>query len=182
MSRPRRRRSRVTLRITDDLSGFSEGSTSVRTPTGAWTGSTYFTGGNRISGDKFDGIYVVEVPVPRYGPPGIWKVDCYVKDAAANEREYPYQLDFPTPGSDEFTVINTGPADTTAPSLSSIAITPTTVNTSAGPATITVTISISDDLSGFRDRYLFFYEPGEHLQWFRLRRTSMIPTASAAPS
>ena len=151
----------VTLRITDDLSGFSEGSTSVRTPTGAWTGSTYFTGGNRISGDKFDGIYSVEVPVPRYGPQGTWKVDCYVKDAAANEREYPYQLDFPTPGANEFAVVNTGPADTTSPSLSSIVIAPATVNTSASPATITVTVSISDDLSGFRDRYLFFYEPGD---------------------
>ncbi len=151
----------VTLRITDDISGFSEGSTSVRTPTGAWTGSTYFTDGNRISGDKFDGIYAVEVHVPRYGPPGTWKVDCYVKDAAANEREFPYQLNFPTPGGDEFTVINTGPADTTAPSLSSIEITPASVITSAGPATITVKISISDDLSGFRDRYLFFYEPGD---------------------
>jgi hypothetical protein len=151
----------VTLRITDDISGFSEGSTAVRTPTGAWTGSTYFTAGNRVSGDKFDGIYVVEVPVPRYGPPGTWKVDCYVKDVAANERDYPYQLSFPTPGSDEFTVINTGPADTTAPSLSLIEITPATVNTTASPATITVKISISDDLSGFRDRYLFFYEPGD---------------------
>ncbi|MGL4401179.1 MAG: DUF7035 domain-containing protein [Luteolibacter sp.] len=151
----------VTLRITDDTSGFFEGSTSVRTPTGAWTGSTYFNGENRISGDKFDGIYVVEVTVPRYGPPGVWKADCYVNDVAGNDLEFPYELGFPAPAGDEFMVINTGPADTTAPSLSSISLAPASVNTSAGPANITVTVSISDDLSGFRDRYLFFYEPGD---------------------
>jgi hypothetical protein len=151
----------VTVHITDDHSGFFEGSISVYTPAGAWTGSTYFTDGNRISGDAFDGVYEIEIAVPLYGPPGTWKTGCYLRDNAGNEREYPYNISFPTPGDGEFTVTNTGLADTTAPVLNSIDITPATVDVSASAATITVTVSITDDLSGFRDRYLFFYEPGD---------------------
>jgi hypothetical protein len=146
----------VTARITDSQAGFRDGNIDVLTPTGEWTGSTYFTGGQRVSGDEFDGIYEIEVPVPRHGPPGTWRIQGYVSDEADNGRNYPSDTAFPAGANETFAVVNTGPVDLLAPAVTAIDITPKTLAT---PGTLAITVSISDDLSGIRDAQLHFLDP-----------------------
>ena len=146
----------VTARITDAQAGFTEGNFDVITPTGDWTGSTHFTDGQRISGNEFDGVYEIELPVPRYGPPGTWWVSCYLVDATGNSRAYPFGTAYPAAAHETFSVANTGPVDLLAPEVTAMSITPSTV---AAPGNLAVTVSISDDLSGIRDAQLHFYDP-----------------------
>lgn len=146
----------VTARITDAQAGFTEGNFDVVSPAGDWTGAVYFTGGHRISGNEFDGVYQIVLPVPRYGPPGIWRVACYLVDGASNGRAYPSGTAFPTGVNETFTVVNTGDIDLLAPVVTSISITPGTLAT---PGTIAVAVAISDDWSGIRDAQLHFFDP-----------------------
>jgi hypothetical protein len=153
----------VSVRIIDQGSGVRDGNISVYTPDGNWTGSTYFQSGNRISGTPMDGVYLVTVPVAAYGPAGIWRVGCSITDEAGNEREYPYEAPFQLPGNEYFQVENSGAEDLVAPLVSSISITPPVLDASAGPGSITVNVTLQDNLSGIRDAYLFFYDPaGEY--------------------
>ncbi|MCX6876371.1 MAG: Ig-like domain repeat protein [Verrucomicrobia bacterium] len=147
----------VTARITDAQAGFSGGNFDVITPAGDWTGSTVFSGNNnRVSGNEFDGVYQITLPVPRYGPPGTWRVTCYLADGAGNGRAYPSGTAFPAAAHETFTVVNTGAVDLLAPTVTAISVTPGTLTT---PGTLAVTVSISDDLSGIRDAQLYFYDP-----------------------
>lgn len=41
-------------------------------------------------------------------------------------------------------------SDTTAPQLTAFSFTPSTIDTTAGPATLTVNFSLTDDLAGAR--------------------------------
>ena len=152
----------VRLRITDNLSGFSDGNVSVYTPAGEWTGSTNFNEGARVSGNRYDGIYQIVVPVPRYGPPGTWRIGCSLIDRRQNSREYPYDLEFLNPTDAEFQVTNSGQVDLLAPSVTSIAITPASVDATGAATHVTVNVSLSDDLSGLREAYLFIYRFGDY--------------------
>lgn len=153
----------VKLHITDNLSGFSDGNVAVYTPDGHWTGSTYFSDGARVSGDRYDGMYEIVVPVPRYGPAGTWRVGCWLIDRRQNQREYPYDLALPgDPDDAEFQVTNSGQVDLLPPSVTSITIAPTTVDATAAATQVTVDVSISDDLSGLRNAYLFIFRPGDY--------------------
>ncbi len=149
----------VTARITDEAAGFLDGSFAIYSAEDNWTGSVYFTGGDRISGDEIDGIYQVTLPVPRYGAAGTWQVTCHVRDNLDNERDYPYETEFLPTIDETFSVTNSGLVDTQVPEVTSINITPGTVDASLGPATIGIDVTLSDDLSGFRDAYLFFFNP-----------------------
>jgi hypothetical protein len=152
----------VTVRITDPQEGFRDGVIDVYTPTGDWTGSVTFNDSTRTAGDSFDGTYEITVPVPRYGPPGTWRLQCSVTDVASNQREYPFGSDFPLGVDETFTVVNDGEVDLLAPVVTAIRINPGLIDTRTASATLRITISISDDLSGFRDAQLFFYDPLDH--------------------
>lgn len=52
-------------------------------------------------------------------------------------------------------------SDTTPPVLVSFSFTPTSVDVSAGPQTVTVTARITDDLSGESYGYVYFYSPSD---------------------
>jgi hypothetical protein len=149
----------VTLRITDPIAGFAAGDISAYTPEGNWPGSLVFGEGTRIAGDTHDGIYQVEVTVPQYGSPGTWKIGAIVRDHEDNGHDYPNDLAFDETVDETFAVANTGLVDETEPVVTSIEITPDTVDVSTGDVEIQITISISDDRSGRRDAFLFFYTP-----------------------
>jgi hypothetical protein len=148
----------VTARITDAAAGFQDGNFAIHSAEDDWTGSVYFTGGDRISGDGIDGIYQVRLQVPRYGPAGTWRVSCHLRDNLDNEREYPIDTEFSPTIDETFSVTNGGLVDTGVPEVTSIEITPGTVDASSGPATIGIDVTLSDDLSGFRDACLFFFD------------------------
>ena len=67
----------VTLRITDDVSGFGFGIVQFASPSFAplagQVRSATFNSGNRISGDARDGVYEVSVSFPQFSEAGTWR-------------------------------------------------------------------------------------------------------------
>lgn len=136
----------VTARVTDDLSGVFTGRSTV-----SFTGpnlqfllGVYF---NRISGTPLDGTYQAIITIPRYAEAGTWKVRLQLYDSAGNgfspaARQLEL-LGFPT----DLTVLDATP-DLQPPNLLSITFSPTTIDVSAADVDVTVTLQISDDVSG----------------------------------
>jgi len=151
----------VTVRVTDDGRGLSYGNVAFLTPNDGYVNAYGFSGGSEL---KYDGIYQVEVEIPRYAVPGTWSLSSYLSDELSNDREYPWTEDFPLGIDPSITVLNTGTADSTAPSATSFAISPGQIDTTAAAAPIEVTITINEDISGLRDAYLFFYNPAGNYQ------------------
>lgn len=149
----------ATLRITDAGSGLDYGVVNVVSVNDHTTGGFFFNAADRISGDASDGVYSVSFSVPEHGAPGTWRLGLYLEDQAGNNREYPWQTPYPGTVDPTFEVVNTGIIDTGDPVVTAISISPKQVDTSSGPANVTVTVSLSDDVSGFQNSYLFFHNP-----------------------
>ena len=140
----------VTAHITDDLSGNgASGSPSQAAFVGpnAQRVTAIFSDSQRISGTKLDGVYQYSMTIPHWSAQGTWTAQSVLlADNAGNTQSMTTsQLQtagFPT------TFQETGPGDTTPPQLAGFSFTPTSVDTSSGSATITVTAHVTDDLSG----------------------------------
>ena len=154
----------VTLQVTDAVAGFQSGDLDVIDPNGRTTGSFSFSTGERVSGDNLNGIYQVQIAIPRYATPGAWTVGCYLRDANANGNNYPNDIQFPVEVDETFTVTNNGPIDISDPVVTLIEVTPAQVNTSNSSAQVQVTVAIQDDLSGIKDAYAYFYDPAGDFQ------------------
>ncbi len=149
----------VTLRITDEDEGFLDGEITMRGPTFQQV-PFYFNGTtSRTTGDEFDGIYVVNVPVPLYLEPGQWELGVRVSDLARNSRNYPNQPPFDLPDDTTFTVVNTGPSDIQRPVVGPFAVSTNFVDPSTGPVSVTVDVTISDTLSGLSTAYGYLHDP-----------------------
>lgn len=149
----------VTMRITDTAAGLSYGSVSVINPDGGYTGAVIVDELDLISGDIHDGIYRFEVDVPEYGIEGEWRVECYVEDRAGNWVDYPSGAGFSAAARPSFTVVNSGQVDTAMPFVTSLSVSPGSVDTGSGSAQVQVTVQVGDSLSGLRDAFLYFYDP-----------------------
>jgi hypothetical protein len=113
---------------------------------------------NLVTGDSMDGVYEAAMTLPQYSPQGDWRVQ-YIRleDEAGNGRyyfiEHLLKLGMPT------TFRQAGAGDGTAPQISSLEVTPATVDTSAAPQTISATATIADDVSGVERAWLVFLSP-----------------------
>jgi hypothetical protein len=151
----------VTLRVTDDGRGFSDGNVALLTPANGYAGAySLFPSDER----KYDGIHQVEIEIPQYGVPGTWSLSCYLRDVFSNDREYPWTDEFGADSDPSITVVNTGAIDGSAPSASAASITPDQVDTSAAGVPVEVTVTLTENLSGLRDAYLLFYNPSNVYQ------------------
>jgi hypothetical protein len=148
-----------TLRITDEISGFDHGYVGIFSPSGQQDQGRYIYSHHRISGDEFDGIYEVTVTFPQYSEAGTWNADnLYIKDNVRNTRKirtadliaegFPVELD-----------VFSDPDDLIPPELVEFDFTPTTIDVSSGPADVTFTLRITDDLSGFVHGYVGIFSP-----------------------
>jgi hypothetical protein len=149
----------VTARITDDLSGFETSGVTFFSPSGQTISGT-FHASNRTSGDGLDGVYQVQIDVPRFSELGTWRViNILAGDATRNFRNYSAAelaaQGFPT------TIEVAGVSDTTPPHLVSLSFDPAVIDTSAGAQRITVTARITDDLSGFETSGVTFFSPSD---------------------
>lgn len=149
----------VTLRVTDVAAGLSFGSISLYNPDGSYVGAVGFNQNNLISGDVFEGIYRVEIDVPTYGKPGQWTVQCYVDDNAGNWVDYPADVEFSAAAKPSFAVVSSGAVDAAFPFVTSLSVSPSSIDTGSGPASVQVTVEAGDALSGLRDALLYFYDP-----------------------
>ena len=137
----------VNATITDDLSGFNYGYIEFISPSGQTAGyyqSGYFT---RISGTSLNGGYQVNVPFPKFVEPGVWTASVYLQDNAGNSitLQSTTLVSLGFPGT--LTVVDSTP-DTTPPTLLGASFSPSTINTSAGPQSITVSLQVADSQSG----------------------------------
>ena len=137
----------VNATITDDLSGVNYGYIGFTSPSGQTVGypqSGFFA---RISGTDLNGGYQTTVAFPRFVEPGVWTAAVYLRDNAGNsitlQSATLVSLGFPA----TLTVVDSTP-DTTPPTLLGASFSPPTINTSAGPQSITVTLHVSDSQSG----------------------------------
>jgi hypothetical protein len=132
----------VSFTVTDDLSGavlicadfISPSTTQVRQGCSSFAAATSHSG-------TFD------IQFPQYGEAGIWKLNVFtLQDAAGNGASYPPDAlaaaGFPT----DLDV--TSVPDTTAPTLTALSFTPTAISTTAGSALVTISYTVTDDLSG----------------------------------
>ncbi len=148
----------ITARLTDDLSGFSQGYFRFQSPSKIQDVGLWFSSSERTSGNELDGTYERKITLPQYSEPGTWKLSSIeLRDNVGNSKYISgvevEALGLPT----EFEVESVG--DTTPPSVASFDFNPKAVDTSTSSREITVTARLTDDLSGFSQGYFRFLSP-----------------------
>ena len=165
----------MTSNVHDDLSGFQSGSSQWRGPNDTIfsciaTRTFLFGGGvcTRTFGDALNGSYSSPIRFPAFGQSGVYRfMELTLDDPYGNRVTYfdpantqsggPGWIDITTLGytSGSFDIRSTGTADINAPtvqpfgSVGAITLSRNSVNTSTGSQTVTMSLSVSDDLSGF---------------------------------
>jgi hypothetical protein len=141
----------LTARLTDDFSGVKVAYFQFFNVAGQVQVAPFYPS-NLRSGTALDGIYVGTLNVPRYSAPGTWYVDTVsVYDQAGNVRVRT-RIDLAARGMTS-SFEQTGPGDTTPPTLQDLSWTPTTINTAIAAQEITIAARITDNLAGLRPDY-----------------------------
>lgn len=142
-----------TMRLTDDVSGVREDADTTwfeSTNSSQSTAEFLYDAADRVSGDQFDGIYVEQLILPQFSASGVWKINSMkLQDGVENTRSLNYDDLVALGFSAEFT--NTGVGDTDPPHLVEFDFEPKSIDTSFGPAIITFTMRLTDNLSGVRE-------------------------------
>jgi len=99
----------------------------------------------------------------QYSEPGEWTVNwVQVRDRASNVRTYEASSDPSLAtilAADPFFIVASDPVDTGDPSISAFRFSPTSIDVSTAPATVTVEFDVSDELSGVQAAWLTFRSP-----------------------
>lgn len=133
---------RVSMRATDDLSGLERIDGSFQMPNGG-----YGFAAPRLHGTALDGEWIYRIDLPRYAAQGPWALEeLSLTDRAGNHIHLSHAeleaLGF-SPG---FT--QTGPGDTTPPSILGLTISPQVLHAGQGSSTVDFDEHLADDLSG----------------------------------
>jgi len=147
----------VTAHITDDLSGvgtdpFGFGEVFFIGPGNQQVRATFHEA-SRVSGTALDGVYSTTMTVKAMAAQGTWQAyDAAVADNVGNRLFLLHQdlVDRGLPNSFE----QVGAGDAAAPDIQSLTFNPASVDTSAGPQTITVTARLTDDFSGVSSAFI----------------------------
>jgi hypothetical protein len=139
----------VNATIIDDLSGVNFGNIQFTSPSGQivgglGSGSAYLA---RISGTALNGGYQATIQFPQFVEPGVWTASFSMRDNAGNSitLQSTTLVSLGFPGA--LTVIDSTP-DTTPPTLLAASFSPSTIDTSSGPQTVTVSLHVTDNQSG----------------------------------
>jgi len=141
----------------------------------------YFYQSTRISGDAYDGTYQTTFTLPRYSHAANWEwnyAGLYNNDlhysqyyTATNGRFTTLvtyngatytTTDLGTSGpalTPQNLVVTSNPSDSTGPTLVYFQLNPPSIDVATQSATVTVTVSVTDDLSGFNYGYVYFVSP-----------------------
>jgi Dockerin type I domain len=142
----------VNATVTDDLSGVDYGYITFTSPT--FQGVTGSFG--RTSGTNLNGVYRATATFPKFVGAGAWTASVYLVDNAGNSirLQSATLVSLGFPGT--LTVVDATP-DTTPPTLLGASFSPSTINTSAGPQSVTLSLQVSDSQSGvsFSGNYSF---------------------------
>ncbi len=138
----------VTARLTDDLGGVTEAGGHFTSPSGAQNVAFAFSGPDLVSGSSLDGVYESTATVPRFAEKGTWKLDYFyavdtVGNVAVLRLAQLKAAGLPTSLYQTGSVVDTEP-----PVLAELSFSPTSVDASAAPATVTLTARLTDDQAG----------------------------------
>lgn len=142
----------MTGEIFEELSGFQSIEWYYTSPSGEQT----------VEGDaNGDPQYINQlIRFPHFSEPGTWRLTMTLLDVASNSITYtPDELQ--GLGYNMDVVVTSSPADTTAPSLTSLTLDTNTVDTASQIAVLTGSATISEDLSGLNENelYVIFTSP-----------------------
>src|SRR5579859_5113171 len=140
----------VTAHLTDDLSGvitlFGAVGAQFTSPSGAQTQFGSFGSFNLVSGTSLDGNYQTTVTFPQFSEAGAWTVQVFLEDKVSNSSSIDsaalQALGFPA------TLTVTSTPDTTPPQLVGFSFSPSTIDVSGGPQSVTFLIHATDSPAG----------------------------------
>lgn len=164
----------VTSTVTDDLSGTTLCGVRFVSPSGRQSEPLFFTGLPRISGTTLNGVYRGTVTMPQFSETGVWKLYVFMQDSAGNTSQLNpanlTSLGLPT----DFAV--TSVPDTHPPIVTSLSITPPTIDVSNEPQNVTFDFGLADDIAGndftpdrFVEFRVYLYSPTTKQQQFLSR-------------
>jgi len=148
----------ISFSLTDDLSGARQASVVLLSPSKrqsqntsiSFTPSTSYTG-------------ALQLTFSSNSESGAWSVYYLaVADASGNVRYY-YANDLVAAGLPATVLIASHP-DTTPPRVTALSFAPASLDTTTGPATLTVNFSVTDDLSGARQATAVLLSPSRQQQ------------------
>ena len=144
----------VTTRLTDDLSGVQQWLVQFNSPSNTQFVQVYGTPG-LVAGTVSNGTFQGTSQVPQFAEAGIWRATgLSITDNAGNNTGVNLNTaGFPL----SFTVASQ--QDVTPPSLVNISVSLPSVNVATGPAQVTVTTQLTDDLSGVQQWLVQFNSP-----------------------
>jgi hypothetical protein len=158
------------LQVTDDLAGLKEGTLILENPNSPQSLSFPFGAGQRSSGTPTNGTYSVSLNIPKYAPAGTWNARVTLADYSDSSSSYGsgyYDTPFPAGLTTQLQIQNSGQTDTVAPTLASLSFSRSTVDVGSSSQSVTVTMQLSDDLSGVDGGYVGFWKGGiQHIAHF----------------
>jgi hypothetical protein len=129
---------RLSMRATDGLSGLESIDGSFQMPNGG-----YGFVAPRLHGTALDGEWIYRIDLPRYAAPGPWALEnLSLTDRAGNHIHLSHAE------LEGLGFIQTGPGDTTPPSILGLTISPQVLHTDQGSSTVNFDEHLADDLSG----------------------------------
>lgn len=149
---------KVDFTATDDLSGVNYVELSFLSPSGGFRqgGSVKFDAAKSVSNS-------IAVTFPRLSEPGQWTLNVvFLSDAAGNTLVLDAEGVARSGLKANLEVKST--SDTIPPSLTALRFAPEAIDTSQGPATVTVELSATDNFSGVKSAEIVFVSPSGNLK------------------
>jgi hypothetical protein len=139
----------ATLRIADDLAGFGlppqiSPSIGFSVPGMPGVGCSTLT---LVTGTEVDQTWECGMTIPQFAPAGTWKAVVNISDLVNNNHYYTSD-ELQAAGFPTDLAVASNP-DTEAPQVVEFGFTPGAVDVTSGPAQITATLRITDNLAGF---------------------------------
>lgn len=130
--------------------------------------SRVFDSARRISGTATDDNYQVTLNLPRYLPPGPYRIS-RISTSFAGGTGLDFgelsEAPFPAGASRTINVTNSGPVDRDSPALTRVELSPASVDVLNGPKVVTVVMQIVDPLAGFDSSVLQLIKDGKSLTY-----------------
>jgi len=147
----------ITVAAADNPSGVDYMFIYMRNPSGTVMPYVYVSERGLIGGTTLDGTWQTTFTIPQYSESGIWTVSrIYLRDNAANWR-YIYESDLQSMGLNVQVAVTSDQQDTSPPEILDLNITPIFINTARSSAEVTVSLELTDDLSGVDSRTWPYY-------------------------
>ena len=135
----------VTMNVTDDLSGVKFITATFTSPT---TAQRQFAFLSLSSGTSTNGTFTGSATIPKFVESGNWTLSVFIGDNAGNSANISTAtLAAHVPPFPTLLAVVSNP-DTTAPTVTGIAFSSSSLDVSAGPQTLTVTLTLTDSPAG----------------------------------